>query len=118
MADKQRELGLILNSTGRVKEGAWARVAQRNEKTETEEQGGTCRRRPGVTGTVVWRWREKEQEEAWSNPSVLRQHRNVKASPVLLEDSLQKIRKFTFKFRVRYLPEISSNGSHLQGRDS
>lgn len=49
---------------------------------------------------LVWRWREEEQEEAWSSPSVLRQHRNVKASLILLEDSLQKIRKFTFKFRV------------------
>lgn len=53
-----------------------------------------------MTGAVVWRWREKEKEEVWSSPSVLRQQRNVRASFMLLEDSLQKIRKFTFKFRV------------------
>lgn len=84
---------------GRLKEGARARTAQRNKKAETEVQGETCRRRPGVTGTLVWRWRENE-EEAWSRPSVFRRHRNVKASLTLLEDSLQKIWKFTFKFRV------------------
>lgn len=42
-------------------------MAHRNEKAETEKQGGTCRRRPGVTGPVVWRWREKEKKEAWSS---------------------------------------------------
>lgn len=66
----------------------------------------------------MWRWREKEQEEAWFSPSALRPHRNVKVSLILLEDSLQKIRKFTFKFRVCICRKSQVMASHLQGRDS